>query len=216
VVISGHCRRGFTAIEILVVCLIILLLASLLFPGIGHARRRAASLQCQSNLRVIGQTLAIYQNENHGWFYPVVIHKGAKHPHGRGIMEPVDQRWPVYAFKIKAAPYMPEVLRCPVDENPVEDHTYVLNDYAGTRFIKAGSKNWGDLTVSEVIEAGEKYTMGRDYFLEHLKTLDSIFDWYHHGPTLFSNYLYFDGHVASASPADAKRQLNPWHDNTAE
>lgn len=112
------------------------------------------------------------------------------------------------------APYTPAILRCPLDDDPVEAHSYVLNGYAAVRHIKAGSNDWGTKTVSEVILAGEKYSQNRDYFIERIKTLDDVFDWYHHGRTLFSNYLYFDGHVASASSADARAAIDPWADET--
>jgi len=59
-------RHAFTLVELLVVIGIIALLISILLPSLSRARQSAVNLQCQSNLRTIGQGLLFYANDNRG------------------------------------------------------------------------------------------------------------------------------------------------------
>jgi prepilin-type N-terminal cleavage/methylation domain-containing protein/prepilin-type processing-associated H-X9-DG protein len=62
--------KGFTLVELLVVIGIIALLISVLLPALNKARQQANLIQCQSNLRSIGQMMSIYVTENSGWLPP--------------------------------------------------------------------------------------------------------------------------------------------------
>jgi len=68
-----RCRnRGFTALELIVVAVVVCLLVSLLLPAVQSAREAARSRQCQNNLRQIG--LAFQQYEGNFGVFPAAYY----------------------------------------------------------------------------------------------------------------------------------------------
>lgn len=66
-------RQGFTLIELLVVIAILMILLSLVTPGIRSAQDRARTASCLSNLRQIGQVALQFASEWDGALPPVRI-----------------------------------------------------------------------------------------------------------------------------------------------
>lgn len=70
-------RKEFTLIELLIVVAIISILAALLLPALGRARKTAGITKCLSNLKQIGTTLVLYADSYKEWsvaysrFYPI-------------------------------------------------------------------------------------------------------------------------------------------------
>ena len=56
--------KRFTLIELLVVVSIIAILASLLLPALGKARKSTRLLLCKNNLKQIGTSVIMYADDN--------------------------------------------------------------------------------------------------------------------------------------------------------
>ena len=68
--------KAFTLIELLVVIAIISLLVSILLPSLNRAKDLARCVVCAGNMRNLGLSFVMYQQEWEGWF-PLVREVGA-------------------------------------------------------------------------------------------------------------------------------------------
>lgn len=98
--------RGFTLIELLVVIAIIAILASLLLPALGGAKRKAKDTECINNLRQIGVGLRLWANDQGAFPWDVSVEEG-------GSLGSPD--WTDNFRAASSELVTPKILYCPTD-----------------------------------------------------------------------------------------------------
>jgi general secretion pathway protein G len=185
-----------------VVIAVIALLSALLMPALASAKKRAKTVVCQSNLRQIGISISMYEQENQQLF-PRPTHSTADTSGWLTALRP-------YGITYKAR-------ACPEDArflNPnINSTSYSTNDYMlpPRSYIKTTQIPRPMATVF-VVET----TTGSDHV--HVMTDVDGFT----GPADFvdtgmapdrhrgaANYLYVDAHVETLAWADIQKRFTP-------
>ncbi len=115
-------RIGFTLIELLVVIAIIALLMAILMPALNQVKKQARTAACQGQLKQWALILAMYTNDNEGYF------------HDRPFGTDYSRMWPQFY-----QPYYddPMMRCCPAAKNP------------DVHFGPYGTWGWKSGTVSD-------------------------------------------------------------------
>ena len=129
-----------------------------------------------------------------------------------------------------STPYTPKIMVCPTDQQPFENHSYVVNQelVQNSNPVRFSSGFTGGRSRTDIIVAGEKRTTIRDYHMERDSVVagvtytdpitglvtaseyDRVVEPYRHGISYGSNFLFMDGHVNAALPDVAKGGVDPW------
>ena len=134
-------RSRFTLLELLMVCAVIMILATLLFPLLKTARERSKTITCASNLKQLGITICFYAGDSND-FLPIAAHGGANYTTdgfdnknwyaNELLMEYIG--WHTGISFSRPLPYL-QVRFCPADDNPWGDYSgyktlsYAMNIY---------------------------------------------------------------------------------------
>jgi len=79
--------RGFTLVEVLLVCLILAVLAALLFPVLTQAQKQARMAVCTSHLRQLGIAYRLYADDEEKYPNPVRLARSlARSPAGQRLL----------------------------------------------------------------------------------------------------------------------------------
>ncbi len=188
---NGRCgkngRLGFTLIELLVVIAIIMVLAGMLVPSLGRARRTAQGASCLSNLHQIGLATRMYVDDC-GVTPPAYINASCR---WMDLIKPLISK-------------QSGAFRCPVDPHPIVctwdpqiTLSYGINsfNFAGATYcFWYGVKERNVARLSGTIfiadcTPGKYYCGGGSSFSEPVVDVN-----YRHVGNSF-NALFCDGHV---------------------
>lgn len=186
-------RRGFTLIELLVVIAIIAILAAILFPVFARAREKARQTSCQSNLKQIGLSFAMYMSDYNERVLPA-----------RLSGEPHRACWTQLVM-----PYLmnDQILICATDGSPTaavntDGYTksygvnFEIHAYDGYIGHSANPLTvWPPLSLSQITEPAETISaidFGAEFTGVAYHLIDQHVEWRHNTT---ANVLFLDGHV---------------------
>jgi len=188
---SSPVRRGFTLIELLVVIAIISVISGLVIPGILEARKRAAIIQCASNLKQI-YTFALLHSDQRG--------RGA-FPIGSGKAPPAHESLGEL-LQCESKGLKPEVFICGASDAMKPESTR-----GGESFTLDAESCPFAWTMRRLKNTADRQPLGSDKFVDGYVDEDGT----HSGHSGGMNVLYTDGSVVfvTAEELDPETMLPP-------
>jgi prepilin-type N-terminal cleavage/methylation domain-containing protein/prepilin-type processing-associated H-X9-DG protein len=211
---------GFTLVELLVVIAIIGLLAALLMPTLGIARRKARAAGCLNNLRQLGLAVQMYTDDSGGQLaalsgiFPTWSTSGTGTQAWSELLFPYVKDTRIYIDPDRPS-WMPEL--------PVAYYLNLLPAY-----VEAGSPGTGIYTLDfkQITNPTAFILMSEDLYISPQQEIDptnettdrtgfSTKSGTYPPPHLgFANFLFADGHVAPFDHFDVT-QMTYWYDKMA-
>jgi len=174
---SEHNKKGYTALEILVVVAVMIMLAAIFIPTFKTVRNRSKQALCANNLRQLGMAISMYVQDDKLERFPgfnVTFLDIRELP---GVLYP-------YLGEKNQNVYWSgelEIFRCPSNQNT--SNMALRTDASGNIIDYKYNPNLFNKPTSQVVDNPMWTTVLYDYLPE-----DSI----HSGGT---NFLFADGHV---------------------
>lgn len=183
--------KSFTLIELLVVIAIIAILASMLLPALGRARKTAKKIKCVNNLKQLGTGTELYRGDYEGHFMPLRDASGLKTAYF--LKKYIgDDTSPENYVSTSGVFHCPETI---TSSKKVKD-TYV--SYGYNHFGLTDGKSVNTKTIKRLPSPASETlvlidTATAKFSGYYQAYCHSAFKFFRHGK--YANLLYADGHV---------------------